>query len=56
MDDDLWLLEVGELANHGSSIDLPAIPLGFYPVSTDGFKRAEKFRSCLATRRRIRGL
>jgi len=29
---------------------------GFYPVSTDGLKRAENFRSCLATLRRIRGL
>lgn len=30
--------------------------VGFYPVSTDGLKRAENFRSCLATLRRIRGL
>jgi hypothetical protein len=30
--------------------------LGFYPISTDGLKRAENFRSCLATLRRILGL
>jgi ATP-dependent helicase HrpB len=29
---------------------------GFYPISTDGLKRAENFRSCRATLRRIRGL
>lgn len=29
---------------------------GFYPVSTDGFKRAANFLSCLATLRRILGL
>jgi len=29
---------------------------GFYPISTDGLKRAENFRSCLATLRRILGL
>jgi chromosome segregation ATPase len=29
---------------------------GFYPVSTDGLKTAEKCRSCLATLRRILGL
>ena len=31
-------------------------PKGFYPISTDGLKRAENFRSCLATLRRILGL
>ena len=30
--------------------------LGFYPISTDGLKRAENFKSCRATLRRIRGL
>ncbi len=30
--------------------------LGFYPISTDGLIRAENFRSCRATLRRIRGL
>ncbi len=34
---------------------LPRAP-GFYPISTDGLKRAENFRSCLATLRRILGL
>jgi hypothetical protein len=34
----------------------PRLFTGFYPVSTDGLKRAENFRSCLATLRRIRGL
>lgn len=29
---------------------------GFYPISTDGLKRAENFKSCRATLRRIRGL
>jgi transposase len=29
---------------------------GFYPVSTDGLKTPGNFRSCLATRHRIRGL
>jgi len=29
---------------------------GFYPISTDGLIRAENFRSCRATLRRIRGL
>lgn len=29
---------------------------GFYPISTDGFKRAENFKSCRATLRCIRGL
>lgn len=28
----------------------------FYPICTDGFKKAEKFGSCRATLRRIRGL
>lgn len=31
-------------------------PPGFYPISTDGLKRAENFKSCRATLRRIRGL
>ena len=31
-------------------------PLGFYPISTDGFKRVENFRSSRATLRRIFGL
>lgn len=31
-------------------------PDGFYPVSTEGLEEPENFRSCLATRRRIRGL
>lgn len=45
---------------------LPSVKLGklrmvnsalrFYPISTDGLKRAENFRSCRATLRRIRGL
>ncbi|SDM02111.1 hypothetical protein SAMN05660875_101604 [Stutzerimonas balearica DSM 6083] len=30
--------------------------LGFYPISTDGFEKAENFKSCRATLRRIRGL
>ena len=30
--------------------------IGFYPISTDGLKRAENFRSYLATLRRILGL
>ena len=29
---------------------------GFYPETTDGCKRVENFKSCLATRRRILGL
>ena len=29
---------------------------GFYPISTDGLKRAENFKSYLATLRRILGL
>ncbi len=29
---------------------------GFYPISMDSLKRAENFRSCRATLRRIRGL
>ena len=29
---------------------------GFYPETTDGCKRVENFKSCLATRRRINGL
>lgn len=29
---------------------------GFYPISTDGLKRPENFKSCRATLRRIRGL
>lgn len=37
--------------------DLPhPLAIGFYPISTDGLKRAENFRSCRATLRRIRGL
>lgn len=32
------------------------VSLGFYPISTDGLKRAENFRSYLATLRRILGL
>jgi hypothetical protein len=31
-------------------------PLGFYPISTDGFNRVENFRSSRATLRRIFGL
>src|SRR5690554_4901664 len=30
--------------------------IGFYPEITDGCKRADSFRSCLATLRRILGL
>ncbi|MCS8100839.1 DEAD/DEAH box helicase, partial [Pseudomonas aeruginosa] len=33
-------------------IDSVVTDLGFYPISTDGLKRAENFRSCLATLRR----
>jgi hypothetical protein len=29
---------------------------GFYPISTDGWVKAENFRSCRATLRRMRGL
>lgn len=29
---------------------------GFYPISTDGLKKAENFRSWRSTLRRIRGL
>jgi len=32
------------------------IPMGFYPVSADGFKKAEAAKSRFATRCRIRGL
>src|SRR5690606_38706623 len=32
------------------------LPPGFYPEITDGCKRADSFRSCLATLRRILGL
>ncbi len=42
-----------------SAFDNAAVPqpsVGFYPISTDGLKRAENFRSCRATLRRIRGL
>jgi len=37
-------------------IYVPHKGYGFYPISTDGLKRAENFRSCRATLRRIRGL
>lgn len=42
----------------GSSVGWVASEVneGFYPVSTDGFKRAENSKSLFATRRRIRGL
>lgn len=40
------------LEGSGSAVVYP----GFYPISTDGLKRAENFRSCLATLRRILGL
>jgi len=33
-----------------------AATIGFYPISTDGFEKAENFKSCRATLRRIRGL
>ena len=36
--------------------DVPSQVRGFYPISTDGLKRAENFKSCRATLRRIRGL
>jgi putative transposase len=34
----------------------PHSSLGFYPISTDGWVKAENFRSCRATLRRMRGL
>lgn len=46
------------LAGRRLTIALKAktIPLGFYPVSTDGLIKAENFRSRRATLRRMRGL
>jgi hypothetical protein len=44
------------LKNAGFSMLLRSELIGFYPISTDGFRRAENFKSCRATLRCIRGL
>lgn len=41
---------------HVALIEFDGAEHGFYPISTDGLKRAENFKSCRATLRRIRGL
>lgn len=49
-------VEVGAATSEEAGALLAKQAEGFYPISTDGLKRAENFRSCRATLRRIRGL